>query len=1231
MAIYHLCAQIITRGAGRSSVAAAAYRHRTAMYEEWSGTDHRYEVRGEVAHAELALPDDAPAWLRALVDGRTPDRASEALWNRVEEAETRRDGALAREVNIALPLELTRDEQVALAREFVRETFTSRGQVADWVLHDKPGNPHIHVMLTLRPLTEDGFGAKMVKVRDAVTGEQARTAKGKLAYAKWAGDKADLLAWRAAWAEVANRHLARIGHDVQIDHRSNTDRGIRLTPTIHLGPAGSAIRLKTDVAERDFALDRIRDQNAAALEAEPERVIEAITREKSVFTAQDVAQVIFRQVDDPAQFERIRLKVLQSEDLVTLVPLAQDVRTGGLANSLLYTSKEILEVERALGERAVRMTERRQSGVDARSLDRTIAGPGAAQFRRGGGSVVLSNEQKAAVRYITGPEQLRTVVGFAGAGKSTMLGAARSAWESGHHRVVGAALAGKAAEELTKASGIHARTLASWELAWSKGQDQLRRGDVLVIDEAGMIGSRQLGRVLEEAERRQAKVVLVGDAEQLQPIEAGAAFRAIAERTGYVELRGIRRQGQEWMREASMNLARGEVGEALAAYDARGAVRMSDTVEAARAAVVAGWLEDRAQSGSTLMLAHSNANVEALNRTARDRLLERGELQGEARFQTARGERLFAGGDRVLFLRNDAQLDVKNGMLGTVTAANDGRLAVRLDGDHGAARIVEVDQARYDNLDWGYAATIHKSQGATVERARVLVTSAMDRHLAYVAMTRHRESLVLHVPEAQFREGLAERLSRSGAKETTLDFVGRAEFLERRGYDTPRTVGGAVTALFESQAEWIAKAEERLHALRERLEVAGRAVWDRLVGHRQPSDRAVTPAPAEARRDTSKVGDRVTEIARTTALSSPLYQERADAVRLAAARLYEDHAVAAHRIETQVSRGPEGAVETARQVAEDPAAFGAFRATADRAAAMDALASAVRDQAQAYLIAHGKAVAQARQIERGLDAPPTHEPARTETLPPLFAAVTSFDRTIVQEAEVNVRALPAHKSRADALQRSAEAVYRDPAGAVARIEAALRDGQPENELAGVLQREPGVAGELRGSRRLLDGPGARAERRKAEGAVAELTVVVRYYGQSWRANLKAETERTREGRERLETEVPTLSAEAVTALRTLERLRVDNPGRYSAEAAKLMSRANLNAEIAGFREAVERRFGDHDFRKGIAGVEGRVSAAERNRLAQAASLIAAAQRVGREQVTIRALSLRPGPSRGVSR
>jgi hypothetical protein len=421
-------------------------------------------------------------------------------------------------------------------------------------------------------------------------------------------------------------------------------------------------------------------------------------------------------------------------------------------------------------------------------------------------AVRLSDEQRAAVRHVTGAEGLAVVVGLAGAGKSTMLSAAREAWEAAGYEVRGAALAGKAAEGLEASSGIVSRTLASWEHGWQAGRDALGPGSVLVIDEAGMVGARQMARFVAAAGEAGAKLVLVGDPEQLQAIGAGAPFRALAERVGLVELTDVRRQRSDWQREATRAFARHRTEEGLAAYASRGAVIFAGTSETARAAVVERVLSDMAErpQGSRVALAHRRADVFALNQAIRAARQGRGDLgrgaeAGERVYDTRDGSRAFAAGDRIVFLENNRELGVKNGMLATVTLARDGRLDARLDAGEGAGadpgRLVSIPTGSYAAIDHGYATTIHKTQGATVDRAYVLASATLDRHLTYVALTRHRDHAELHVGRDAFADlaSLSARLSRDGSKESVLDYDGGVS-ARREASETARPVADAARA-----------------------------------------------------------------------------------------------------------------------------------------------------------------------------------------------------------------------------------------------------------------------------------------------------------------------------------------------------------------------------------------------------------------------------------------------------
>ncbi|RVP16051.1 Ti-type conjugative transfer relaxase TraA, partial [Sinorhizobium meliloti] len=725
MAIMFVRAQVIGRGAGRSIVSAAAYRHRTRMIDEQAGTSFSYRGgASELVHEELALPDDIPAWLKAAIDGQSVAKASEALWNAVEAHETRADAQLARELIIALPEELTRAENIALVREFVRDNLTSKGMVADWVYHDKDGNPHIHLMTALRPLTEEGFGPKKVPVVGE-GGEPLRVVtpdrpNGKIVYKLWAGDKETIKAWKIAWAETANRHLALAGHEIRLDGRSYAEQGLDGIAQKHLGPEKAALARKgiamyfapADLARRQEMADR--------LLAEPELLLKQLGNERSTFDERDIARALHRYVDDPVDFANIRARLMASDELVLLKPQQVDAETGKAKQPAVFTTREMLRLEYAMARSAEVLSRRKGFGVSNARAAAAVRSIETADTEK---PFRLDPEQVDAVRHVTRDNAIAAVVGLAGAGKSTLLAAARVAWEGEGRRVIGAALAGKAAEGLEDSSGIRSRTLASWELAWESGREQLNRGDVLVIDEAGMVSSQQMARILKAVEDAGAKAVLVGDALQLQPIEAGAAFRAITERIGFAELAGVRRQRDAWARDASRLFARGKVEEGLDAYAAHGRLVETETRAEIVDRIVADWANarrdllqksadgehpSRLRGDELLVLAHTNDDVRKLNESLRQVMIGEGALTGAREFQTARGLREFAAGDRIIFLENARFVEprarrlgpqyVKNGMLGTIVSTGDRRgdtlLSVRLD----SGRDVVISEDSYRNV-----------------------------------------------------------------------------------------------------------------------------------------------------------------------------------------------------------------------------------------------------------------------------------------------------------------------------------------------------------------------------------------------------------------------------------------------------------------------------------------------------------------------------------------------------
>jgi Ti-type conjugative transfer relaxase TraA len=743
MAIYHLHVKVIGRKAGSSAVAAAAYRSASRLRDDRLERSHDFSNKRGVVHSEVMLPENAPE--------QWSDR--ERLWNDVEAFEVRKDAQLAREVEFALPREMTQAQGIELARDFVQAEFVNQGMIADLNVHwdmaeDGTPKPHAHVMLTMRSVDEDGFGQK---VRDWNASQMVER-------------------WRERWAELANERLADLDIDARIDHRSLEAQGIALEPQSQIGAPAQRIEGEgLEAADRAEMHREIARNNGARIIADPSIALDAITHQQSTFTRRDMAMFAHRHSDGLEQFNAVMGAMRSAPELVEL---GADGRGEDR-----FTTHDMIETEQRLHRAAELMAEKERHEVGDRDRESALA-------RAEARGLVLSGEQAEALTHVTDGRDLGVVVGYAGTGKSAMLGVAREAWEAAGYEVRGVALSGIAAENLESGSGIASRTIASLEHGWGQGRDVLTSRDVLVIDEAGMVGTRQLERVLSHAADSGAKVVLVGDPQQLQSIEAGAAFRSIFERHGGAEIGEVRRQREDWQRDATRELAAGRTGEAIHAYDAHGMVHAAETREQARDDLIEGWDRERQASPdkSRIILTHTNDEVRALNEAARERLREAGDLGDDVRITVERGERSFASGDRVMFLQNERGLGVKNGTLGTIEQVSARSMSVRTDD----RRSISFDLKNYDRIDHGYAATIHKAQGMTVDRTYVLATPGLDAHGSYVALSRHRDGMDLHYGRDDFadQDRLIRTLSRDRAKDMASDYE-RADpaqdFAERRG------------------------------------------------------------------------------------------------------------------------------------------------------------------------------------------------------------------------------------------------------------------------------------------------------------------------------------------------------------------------------------------------------------------------------------------------------------------
>ncbi len=517
-----------------------------------------------------------------------------------------------------------------------------------------------------------------------------------------------------------------------------------------------------------------------AHEAQKQEMVAAalsqITQQQSHFTRQQ----LLRSVAEGAQtrgFDADEVITMVSE---TLTHSPAIVSLGSTKGEVRYTTREMLNLERQmLAEARATVTDRTHQVPEALAE--------AAIERR----PTLTTEQEKALRHLTRREGNITVVaGMAGTGKTFLLDAARETWEGAGLRVVGAALAGKAAQGLQEGAGILSQTLAKClhDLSESRSDPsqqplpvpatfpvpasdrfRLDARTVWVIDEAGMIGTRQMAQVISLARQAGAKLVLVGDARQLQPIEAGGPFKALAGLLGAAELKEIQRQGEAWAwaRQAVHAFADGRAAEGLQAYAERGLLVVADNRMAAIQQIVSDWLADaQTDIPERLILTATNREATSINRLIQEQRADAGEL-GRARILVQGQE--FHEGDRLLFTRNSRLYGVKNGTLGTLESiSTDGTLRVRL--DSGDWRTVHTQH--YPHVRLGYAVTTHKAQGVTAGSVYVLAGGPMeDRELAYVQASRSRSQTRIYVDRVEAGDTiavLARQMNVSHQKELAL-------------------------------------------------------------------------------------------------------------------------------------------------------------------------------------------------------------------------------------------------------------------------------------------------------------------------------------------------------------------------------------------------------------------------------------------------------------------------------
>jgi conjugative relaxase-like TrwC/TraI family protein len=484
---------------------------------------------------------------------------------------------------------------------------------------------------------------------------------------------------------------------------------------------------------------------------------DGVTRERASFDRRDLMQAVCAALPpgSPVTLSELRslaTGLLRDDRVVPLLP-------GAEVTDRRYTTVEMLATELAAQARTCdRLTD---------GLALVPAGRAEAAVRAAG----LSAEQAAMVRQLTGSGAgVQVVVGPAGSGKTAALAAARAAWEAAGIPVTGVALAAIAARVLEAGAGIPSSSLARW-LTRARLRDPVTGapagvplGGVLVVDEAGMLGSRAIAELVALTDRCRTKLVLVGDPHQLPEIEAGGLFAALADALPACRLAGNRRQRQGWEQDALTELRNGDVLTAVTAYETHGRIRTADTTTELTERLVTDYRTARSATGpgGTLVVTANRAEVRRLNQAIRTTLINAGEL-GHDEVSVALGgggERSFRVGEEILITANDYQRALLNGTRGQVRAIDPTTASLTLRLDDGRTVDLPGDYLAGGTVTHGYAVTCHRAQGLTVDIGLLWGSAALTRESGYVALSRGRSANYLYATYASLRHDLHGEIDR---------------------------------------------------------------------------------------------------------------------------------------------------------------------------------------------------------------------------------------------------------------------------------------------------------------------------------------------------------------------------------------------------------------------------------------------------------------------------------------
>lgn len=702
MAIEFARFRAIGRSGGKGgAVVVAAYIDRTAIHAERTNRTYDFSGKDDSIYSEVILPVGAPEQFRDPVQ----------LWNAAAAMEKRVDSQEAFEITVALPRDdkVTDAQRIEMTRAFAKEHFVDHGLAAHVAVHaphegDKTENIHAHILVTTRRMDEHGFNPK--KARDL-----------NPAFRNGVLIKSPDHAWGHKWRDFQNQFFRANGIDLRVDD-------VSIVPQKHLGKDGARAQQKG--VNDALANDRLRAEATAW--SDPDSILQHMVRNRPTFTERDLNRALMKHIGDQKEAFKIRERIMALPDLVSLVTRGENEATGR------YTTRQVYHLETQTRRYADSANDTKRHGVNHARL---------AEIAK---RYTLREDQAGALFHATGSNGVAVIEGRAGVGKSHVANAIREAYEGSGYQVIGLAPTNTVARDMTADGFSHATTFHSELFRLKNGKSKWDDRTAIIADEAAMTDTKILHQTFKEAKRAGAKVILIGDDRQLASIEHGGMFTGLKDQFGSVAIEQVVRQKEEWQRHAAEDLAAGRYRDALKGFSKHSAICWRSTVGEARHQLVRDWAIDNWHHPhkSRFVFAYTNAEVNQLNKAIREVRIREDILPREGvMFQTNHGRETFSVGDRIQLTDTDKRKGLLNGEMGTVTAVTSGQVRFKTD----VGQDLVFDPRDFSGFRLGYAGTIYRGQGKTIDQTYLLHSHHWRSNAAYVALTRQKENAKLYVPE----------------------------------------------------------------------------------------------------------------------------------------------------------------------------------------------------------------------------------------------------------------------------------------------------------------------------------------------------------------------------------------------------------------------------------------------------------------------------------------------------